>query len=584
DVATGVPTACESSLNRIAVDPRWVEALWVLGRDGRVICTTKEGGQGLDLSDRSYFRRAVETKQFALGDFLITRLSGHPASLAALPILGPNGAVERVVVVTLRLSWFTQLAEGVGHATAAEASILLLGKDGTLFARYPEFPDRIGKNFAWHELMVKMSREERGWTAVTGVDGSPKIYGFVTLPSANAYLAVGFDRAAVLARVDTRVAGAVLALLFALFVALLTGSALSRGIARPLETLTAAAAAARRSPSVTIPLVRGYAEAKSLAASLRDLIEDRKQREAALSTARAEAERAERETRTAHIRLRDAIEAVPVGIALFDENDRYILWNSKYSEIYSDSNDQLRKGMSFEERLREAVARGQYPDAAGREEEWIAQRLARHEKPHSTHEQSLPGDRWVRIEEKRTRAGGVGIRTDITELKRREESFWLLFDNNPVPMWVCDMNTLQFLAVNKSAIAQYGYDEKYFLSHSVPDLWLPEERTQQRMNALRDSGTTTGRPTTHLKADGTNIEVVVYSRALTYKDRPAKLAAVFDVTERKRAEARITHMALHDELTSLANRTLFRDRLKDALDRVKRSGHGVAVHCIDLDA
>ena len=62
-----------------------------------------------------------------------------------------------------------------------------------------------------------------------------------------------------------------------------------------------------------------------------------------------------------------------------------------------------------------------------------------HALPRYSHEQHLPGDRWVRVEERRTADGGsIGVRIDITDLKRREASFRLLFEENPLPMWVAE--------------------------------------------------------------------------------------------------------------------------------------------------
>ena len=123
-----------------------------------------------------------------------------------------------------------------------------------------------------------------------------------------------------------------------------------------------------------------------------------------------------------------------------------------------------RLGASFEETLHFGLEQGQYPDAIGREEEWLRERLARHARPQSTHEQQLAGDRWVRIEERRTADGGsIGIRVDITDLKRREASFRLLFEENPLPMWVVDVNTLELLAVNAATCRHYGYSREQML-------------------------------------------------------------------------------------------------------------------------
>jgi diguanylate cyclase (GGDEF)-like protein len=73
----------------------------------------------------------------------------------------------------------------------------------------------------------------------------------------------------------------------------------------------------------------------------------------------------------------------------------------------------------------------------------------------------------------------------------------------------------------------------------------------------------------------------VYSQLLTYEGRAAALVAAIDITERKRAETRIAHMAHHDALTSLPNRVLMRLRMEDML--AARDGGHIAVLCIDLD-
>src|SRR6266567_414879 len=136
--------------------------------------------------------------------------------------------------------------------------------------------------------------------------------------------------------------------------------------------------------------------------------------------ARALAERAASQARVAHTHLLEALDVVPEGIVLFDSDDRYIMWNRRYVEMYDHST--IAVGKSFAEILREGLARGQYPEAAGREDAWLAARLARHATKQNSHEQRLPNGRWVRVEERRTADGGaIGVRTDITELKRREE-------------------------------------------------------------------------------------------------------------------------------------------------------------------
>jgi signal transduction histidine kinase len=121
-------------------------------------------------------------------------------------------------------------------------------------------------------------------------------------------------------------------------------------------------------------------------------------------------------------RLRDAIESIPDGFVLFDAQDRVVLWNQRYPEIYRAPEGEVAEGRSFESLIRAGLARGNYDLAPGAETEaWVARRLAQHAAVGSESEQHLADGRWVLSHERRTAEGGsVGIRIDITELKRRE--------------------------------------------------------------------------------------------------------------------------------------------------------------------
>ena len=134
-------------------------------------------------------------------------------------------------------------------------------------------------------------------------------------------------------------------------------------------------------------------------------------------------ERAEGDARRAERRLREAINALPEGIVFLDAEGRYVLWNERYAEIYHRSADLFAPGRKLEETLRIGVARGDYPDAVGREEDWIAERLALMKNPGVRHEQRVSDGRWIMIEERATSDGGViGLRVDITEMKEQAQA------------------------------------------------------------------------------------------------------------------------------------------------------------------
>jgi len=124
----------------------------------------------------------------------------------------------------------------------------------------------------------------------------------------------------------------------------------------------------------------------------------------------------------ASARLGEAIEALPDGFALYDADDRLAVCNRRYREIYAASAAAIEVGIRFEDLLRHGLARGQYPEASGREEAWLAERLCRHREPAGPEVQPLPDNRWLRVDERRTASGGVaGVRIDITDLVRREQ-------------------------------------------------------------------------------------------------------------------------------------------------------------------
>ena len=178
---------------------------------------------------------------------------------------------------------------------------------------------------------------------------------------------------------------------------------------------------------------------------------------AALDAARAEADAAIEQARRAHARLRNALDILPEGIVFLDHEGRYILWNKQYAEIYKRSADLFRPGARLEDTLRVGVARGDYPDAIGREEEWLSERLALLKSPRGRHEQRLADGRCILIEECQTSDGGViGLRVDITQMKQREDLRRPVRRQHSVPMFVCDRASHTVLAVNDAAVEHYG--------------------------------------------------------------------------------------------------------------------------------
>jgi diguanylate cyclase (GGDEF)-like protein/PAS domain S-box-containing protein len=285
-----------------------------------------------------------------------------------------------------------------------------------------------------------------------------------------------------------------------------------------------------------------------------------------------------------HAQLVEAFEIVPEGLVLLDADGRYIRWNRRFADLHQAALDKIAVGASFADSVRAGVERGHYLDAVGREEAWLAERLAQHGRYQNSCEQHITGDRWVRVEERRTADGGsIGVRIDITDLKRREDSFRLLFDENPIPMWVVDQETHKFLAVNNAAASHYGYSRERFLELGTSDVRPAEDHERFRHFVRRGNMLQGSQSWRHIKSDGTAILVTIYTRPIVRDGRSAWLCAIIDVTERSRAEERVRYMAHHDLLTGLSNRARFLEKTDNATESLRQRGEMFAVFMLDLD-
>ena len=160
------------------------------------------------------------------------------------------------------------------------------------------------------------------------------------------------------------------------------------------------------------------------------------------------------------------------------------------------------------------------------------------------------------------------MRTDITDEKNAADSFRLLFENNPVPMWVVEKSTHKYIDVNAAALEHYGYTRDEFLKMTLVDIRPPSEHQRILDDARNNFGADSGEADwIHLKADGTEIIVTTYAKPIKYDDRDAAIVAVIDITERRKHDARVQYLVEHDALTDLPNRRLFLELLEGSLSR-----------------
>lgn len=175
------------------------------------------------------------------------------------------------------------------------------------------------------------------------------------------------------------------------------------------EPFTFEARASKRAPKTSYMLCAG-AKSDTDPITISGIIKD-------VSATTLLAERAQ----SAEEKLLDAIESLRDGFVIYDSDDRLVVCNQRYRDFYPRSAHAMKPGATFTEILNAGLAAGEYTAAVGREEEWLRERLAQHQKSDLEVEQQLADGRWLRIAERTTPDGRrIGLRIDITRLKTNE--------------------------------------------------------------------------------------------------------------------------------------------------------------------
>lgn len=195
------PSTCDRTLQAVARQNSLFANIGMIEPDGSVSCSATRPTGRVNLSDRGYFRRALEERKFVIGEYQVGRIVNKPVLPVAMPVMHRDNRVSRVLYASIDLV-------GVSHSLAnfslpPRAAVTLIDGAGTVLARHPEPQKWIGRRAGDAELVKTILTLHKDTVLAKGLDEEERIYSFTSLEGIagnQLYLSVGLSRSAALER------------------------------------------------------------------------------------------------------------------------------------------------------------------------------------------------------------------------------------------------------------------------------------------------------------------------------------------------------------------------------------------------
>ena len=305
--------------------------------------------------------------------------------------------------------------------------------------------------------------------------------------------------------------------------------------------------------------------------------------------------RTEARAERAHNLLLDtALNNMSQGLCMFDAEARLVVCNRRYLEMYGLSTDLVKPGCLLRDLLRHRIELGNFSGDPDRYSADLQQAIARGQTM-KTMVESEDGRVVAVVNQPMEGGGWVATHEDITELRRaemerdRNRTFLdTLVEHMPITVTVKDARDGRYVLVNRAAETLFAVPRGQMLGKRVHDVFPKAEadffvaRDREIMQSPdRLLVTEHAVNTPH---DGTHILMTKKLAIRGENGEPQYLLGLSeDITERKRAEERITYLAHHDPLTDLPNRAAFNEQLSFARERALAADEAFAVLCLDID-
>jgi diguanylate cyclase (GGDEF)-like protein/PAS domain S-box-containing protein len=485
-----------------------------------------------DISDWSFLKTVQSGTEQAsfLSESVRNPAKGTWNIYLARKFTGPNGEFLGFVLGAIETRYFERYFKTI--ALGQDSSIAFIRRDAILLARHPHVDGTIGSSFAQNPLFKDvLSKANAGVARLRSlVDGHDRVIAGHVLPNFPAVIAVGTTVEAIFAEWQN---AAIYIISAALFMLSLIGAVI-------------------------------FLSARQV----------------------------EKKLREQNIRLDAALNNMSQGLSMFDAAQRVVVCNDRYARMYGLTADQVKPGTTLRQIVEQRIAKGVY--AGPSPDDYIRERLAPVTEVSSTI-QELSDGRSVVISRQPLAGGGwVTTHEDITERRQAERErdrarvlLDKIIDTVPVTIIVREARDRRYVLINRACEDFFGVSRAQILGRTPHDIYskpvadmvtrLDEQMLQSASETFFDEH--------WIETPGKGQRLITSTVLPIPGDdgQPQYVVAVInDMTEQKRADAQIVHMAHHDALTDLPNRVLFYDRLENELAHVRRGGR-LAILYLDLD-
>ncbi len=194
--------ACSALFAALLKQYRIYANLGAIKPDGDVFCSGLPLSRPTNLADRSYFRRAMETRDFAIGEYQIGRITGEATINFGYPVLGDAGQVQAVVFAAVELNWLNRLAAEARLPQGSE--LVVIDRNGIILAHHPDPEKWVGRSASGMSIAKTVLARGEGVVEAPDVDGISRLYGFTpcTLHGSDMYMWIGIPGSAAYAEAN----------------------------------------------------------------------------------------------------------------------------------------------------------------------------------------------------------------------------------------------------------------------------------------------------------------------------------------------------------------------------------------------